>query len=67
MSTLTFNYEETFVARCKDEITAAVKRDIFILEHLVNEHYPLNFNWSIDELIETMEYLEFKNLAKNQN
>jgi hypothetical protein len=44
----------------KNMDTLAVRRDLFILQNNLGEKYPLNFNWSIDELIETLTYFELK-------
>lgn len=48
---ININEKKKHLRRSITEIDAARKRDLYILEHLKNEFYKLNFEWTNDEIL----------------
>lgn len=44
----------------KNELHAAIQRDLYILDHLKEDHYKLNFEWNKEKIIEWKNKLEVK-------
>jgi hypothetical protein len=54
------NGKEIFASYGKDELVVAHKRDLYILFHLKDDHYKLNFNWTEEEIQKWKEHYSFE-------
>lgn len=56
--TVTFEGKTKNIATVKTELIAAKLRDIYIINYLSNEHYPIVFRWTNQEKIKWSKILE---------
>ncbi len=47
---ITFERKRTHIGSFDDEITAARAHDIYVIKEHPDDHYPLNFQWTDDEI-----------------
>ena len=44
------NYKTVSLERFKEEVHAARRRDLYIIDNHMNEHYKMNFEWTEDDI-----------------
>jgi hypothetical protein len=65
--TICFNDKNIHCSRENTKEDAARKRDLYIIEHLPNELYKLNFIWSESDIVYWMTKLKYNNILPSES